>query len=232
MAVQAIEENDDAAFATQVDALGSDLNASDLHSRLMDLNKTRKLLSIAQSLPDLNKEAGEKFLAENKERDEVNATDSGLQYEILSEGESDQSPLADDEVEVHYHGTLTNGEVFDSSVERGEPSKFRVDGVIKGWTEALQLMTVGDKWKLFIPSDLAYGETGSSSIGPNETLIFEVELLGITPKEIPELLVDDNATDANSSSADAPLVISDVNATLPVVAEGNASTVGEGNGSK
>ena len=135
-----------------------------------------------------------------------------------------QSPLADDEVEVHYHGTLTNGEVFDSSVERGEPSKFRVDGVIKGWTEALQLMTVGDKWKLFIPSDLAYGETGSSSIGPNETLIFEVELLGITPKEIPELLVDDNATDANSSSADAPLVISDVNATLPVVAEGNAST--------
>ena len=232
LAVQAIEENDDAAFATQVDALGSDLNASDLHSRLMDLNKTRKLLSIAQSLPDLNKEAGEKFLAENKERDEVNATDSGLQYEILSEGESEQSPLADDEVEVHYHGTLTNGEVFDSSVERGEPSKFRVDGVIKGWTEALQLMTVGDKWKLFIPSDLAYGETGSSSIGPNETLIFEVELLGITPKEIPELLVDDNATDANSSSADAPLVISDVNATLPVVAEGNASTVDEGNGSK
>ena len=232
LAVQAIEENDDAAFAAQVDALGSDLNASDLHSRLMDLNKTRKLLSIAQSLPDLNKEAGEKFLAENKERDEVNATDSGLQYEILSEGESDQSPLADDEVEVHYHGTLTNGEVFDSSVERGEPSKFRVDGVIKGWTEALQLMTVGDKWKLFIPSDLAYGETGSSSIGPNETLIFEVELLGITPKEIPELLVDDNATDANSSSADAPLVISDVNATLPVVAEGNASTVDEGNGSK
>ena len=232
LAVQAIEENDDAAFAAQVDALGSDLNASDLHSRLMDLNKTRKLLSIAQSLPDLNKEAGEKFLAENKERDEVNATDSGLQYEILSEGESDQSPLADDEVEVHYHGTLTNGEVFDSSVERGEPSKFRVDGVIKGWTEALQLMTVGDKWKLFIPSDLAYGETGSSSIGPNETLIFEVELLGITPKEIPELLVDDNATDANSSSADAPLVISDVNATLPVVAEGNASTADEGNGSK
>ena len=199
---------------------------------MIDLNKTRKLLSIAQSLPDLNKEAGENFLAENKERDEVNATDSGLQYEILSEGESDQSPLADDEVEVHYHGTLTNGEVFDSSVERGEPSKFRVDGVIKGWTEALQLMTVGDKWKLFIPSDLAYGETGSSSIGSNETLIFEVELLGITPKEIPELLVDDNATDANSSSADAPLVISDVNATLPVVAEGNASTVDEGNGSK
>ena len=232
LAVQAIEENDDAVFAAQVDALGSDLNASDLHSRLMDLNKTRKLLSIAQSLPDLNKEAGEKFLAENKERDEVNATDSGLQYEILSEGESDQSPLADDEVEVHYHGTLTNGEVFDSSVERGEPSKFRVDGVIKGWTEALQLMTVGDKWKLFIPSDLGYGETGSSSIGPNETLIFEVELLGITPKEIPELLVDDNATDANSSSADAPLVISDLNATLPVVAEGNASTLDEGNGSK
>ena len=201
--MQAIEEENDEEFTKQKQALASDLNSSDYFARLEQLDKTRKLLAVAQSLPDLNREAGEKFLAENKERTEVNATESGLQYEILSEGESDQSPLADDEVEVHYHGTLINGEVFDSSVDRGETSKFRVDGVIKGWTEALQLMTIGDKWKLFIPSDLAYGETGNNSIGPNETLIFEVELIGITPKEIPEPPLDLNLTDVNSSSAEA-----------------------------
>lgn len=228
LAVQAIEENDDAAFAEQVNALGSDINASDLYSRLVDLNKTRELLSIAQSLPDLNKEAGDQFLAENLERKEVNATESGLQYEILTSSDDNASPLADDEVEVHYHGTLINGEVFDSSVDRGEPSKFKVNQVISGWTEALQLMTVGDKWKLFIPSDLAYGETGNNSIGPNETLIFEVELIGITPKEIPELSID-----GNSSSAEAPIVIPDVdiNASIPVV-EANATESTDGNGSK
>lgn len=228
LAVQAIEENDDAAFASQVNALGSDLNASDLYSRLMDLNKTRELLSIAQSLPDLNKEAGDKFLAENLERKEVNATESGLQYEILTTSDNNASPLADDEVEVHYHGTLINGEVFDSSVDRGEPSKFKVNQVISGWTEALQLMTVGDKWKLYIPSYLAYGESGNNSIGPNETLIFEVELIGITPKEIPELSID-----GNSSSAEASIVIPDVdiNATIPVV-EANATESTDGNGSK
>jgi len=228
LAVQAIEENDDASFAEQVNALGSDINASDLYSRLVDLNKTRELLSIAQSLPDLNKEAGEKFLAENLERKEVNATESGLQYEILTSSDDNASPLADDEVEVHYHGTLINGEVFDSSVDRGEPSKFKVNQVISGWTEALQLMTVGDKWKLYIPSDLAYGETGNNSIGPNETLIFEVELINITPKEIPELSID-----GNSSSAEASIVIPDVdsNATIPVV-EANATESTDGNGSK
>jgi FKBP-type peptidyl-prolyl cis-trans isomerase FklB len=176
----------------------------------------------------LNKEAGDQFLAENLERKEVNATESGLQYEILTSSDDNASPLADDEVEVHYHGTLINGEVFDSSVDRGEPSKFKVNQVISGWTEALQLMTVGDKWKLFIPSDLAYGETGNNSIGPNETLIFEVELLGITPKEIPELSID-----GNSSSAEASIVIPDVasNATIPVV-EANATESTDGNGSK
>ena len=138
------------------------------------------------------------------------------------------NPLADDEVEVHYHGTLINGEVFDSSVDRGEPSKFKVNEVISGWTEALQLMTVGDKWKLFIPSDLAYGETGNNSIGPNETLIFEVELIDITPKEIPELSID-----GNSSSAEASIVIPDVdiNATIPVL-EANATESTDGNQSK
>ena len=185
-------------------------------------------------MPDLNREAGEEFLAKNKERKEVNATDSGLQYEILESGEGDIKPLADDEVEVHYHGTLINGEVFDSSIERGETSKFRVDGVIKGWTEALQMMTVGDKWKLFIPSDLAYGESGSNSIGPNETLIFEVELIGITPKEIPLPPVDSNTTDVNSSSAEAPLVIPglDLNMSAPGASEVNASIPADGNGSE
>ena len=234
LAVQAMEEGNDEEFSTQREALGNDLNASDYFTRLAELDRTRGLLAVAQSLPDLNREAGEEFLAKNKERKEVNATDSGLQYEILESGEGDIKPLADDEVEVHYHGTLINGEVFDSSIERGETSKFRVDGVIKGWTEALQMMTVGDKWKLFIPSDLAYGESGSNSIGPNETLIFEVELIGITPKEIPLPPVDSNTTDVNSSSAEAPLVIPglDLNMSAPGASEVNASIPADGNGSE
>ena len=236
LAVQAMSEGDDAGYQAQKKVLAGDLNASDYFARLEELDRTKKLLAVAQSLPDLNREAGEKFLAENKERAEVNATESGLQYEILSKGESDQSPQADDEVEVHYHGTLINGEVFDSSVERGEPSKFKVNQVISGWTEALQLMVIGDKWKLFIPSDLAYGETGNNSIGPNETLIFEVELLGITREEEPEpepVVVDSNATDVNSSSADAPLVIPqvDANASVPIV-EANLTVPADGNGSE
>ena len=233
LAVQAMTEGDDAGYQAQKEALAGDFNASDYFARLEELDRTKNLLAVAQSLPDLNREAGEKFLVENKERAEVNATESGLQYEILSEGESEQSPLADDEVEVHYHGTLINGEVFDSSVDRGEPSKFKVNQVISGWTEALQLMVLGDKWKLFIPSDLAYGETGNNSIGPNETLIFEVELIGITPKEIPEPPLDLNLTDVNSSSAEAPLTIpeSDANESLPVVEE-NATAPADGNGSE
>jgi FKBP-type peptidyl-prolyl cis-trans isomerase len=216
--------------------LAGDFNASDYFARLEELDRTKNLLAVAQSLPDLNREAGEKFLAENKERAEVNATESGLQYEILNRGKGNVNPLADDEVEVHYHGTLINGEVFDSSVDRGEPSKFKVNQVISGWTEALQLMVLGDKWKLFIPSDLAYGETGNNSIGPNETLIFEVELLGITRREEPEpepVVVDSNATDANSSSAEAPLIIPEIdgNATVPVVEE-NATAPADGNGSE
>jgi FKBP-type peptidyl-prolyl cis-trans isomerase FklB len=119
------------------------------------------------------------FLAENAERPEVTVLESGLQYEVLVEGNGPR-PSATDRVLCHYHGTLTNGEVFDSSVERGEPATFGINQVIAGWTEALQLMPVGSKWKLFIPSHLAYGEQGAgSAIGPNETLIFEVELLGI-----------------------------------------------------
>lgn len=126
-----------------------------------------------------NKEAGEKFLAENKTKPGVVALPSGLQYQILKEGDGPK-PTAADKVKTHYHGTLIDGTVFDSSVERGQPISFPVGGVIKGWTEALQLMPVGSKWRLFIPSDLAYGERQAGpKIGPNSALIFDVELLGI-----------------------------------------------------
>lgn len=126
-----------------------------------------------------NLEEGREFLSKNKERKGVMVTASGLQYEIMNEG-SGPTPTAADKVRVHYHGTLIDGTVFDSSVERGEPITFPVTGVIPGWVEALQMMQVGAKWKLFIPSNLAYGERGAGAqIGPNAALIFEVELLGI-----------------------------------------------------
>lgn len=124
-------------------------------------------------------EAGSAFLAENAEKEGVITTESGLQYEILSSGDG-AKPNATDQVTVHYHGMLTDGTVFDSSVDRGEPATFPVNGVIQGWVEALQLMSVGDKWKLTIPSELAYGDRGAGGlIGPGATLIFEVELLKI-----------------------------------------------------
>lgn len=126
-----------------------------------------------------NKLEGEAFLKKNAEREGVITLESGLQYEVLTEG-TGQIPTDKDKVSVHYHGTLIDGTVFDSSVQRGAPASFPVTGVIKGWVEALQLMPVGSKWKLFIPADLAYGDRGAGGqIGPNTALIFEVELLGI-----------------------------------------------------
>ena len=123
--------------------------------------------------------AGKEFLAANAKNEGVITLASGLQYQVLTAG-SGVKPTANDQVECHYHGTLINGTVFDSSVERGEPAVFPVSGVIQGWVEALQLMAVGSKWKLFIPSNLAYGERGAgNSIGPHTTLVFEVELLAI-----------------------------------------------------
>jgi len=124
-------------------------------------------------------EEGAKFLAENAKRDEVTVLESGLQYEVMVKGEG-AKPKASDRVTTHYHGTLLNGTVFDSSVQRGEPASFPVNGVIQGWVEALQLMPVGSKWKLFVPYNLAYGERGAGgAITPFSTLIFEVELLSI-----------------------------------------------------
>ncbi|HMM02557.1 MAG: FKBP-type peptidyl-prolyl cis-trans isomerase [Dysgonomonas sp.] len=128
---------------------------------------------------EVNLKAGEEFLAINKNRPGVVTLPSGLQYEILKEGNGSK-PKATDQVKCHYHGTLIDGTVFDSSVERGQPATFGVNQVIPGWVEALQLMPVGSKWKLFIPSNLAYGKAGAGqSIEPNSTLIFEVEILDI-----------------------------------------------------
>ncbi|HNX87612.1 MAG TPA: FKBP-type peptidyl-prolyl cis-trans isomerase [Paludibacteraceae bacterium] len=122
---------------------------------------------------------GKAFLEENGKRSEVITLKSGLQYEIIKEGNG-SVPTANNTVNVHYHGTLIDGTVFDSSVRRGEPATFGVTQVIAGWVEALQLMPVGSKWKLYIPSNLAYGAQGAGQhIGPHTTLIFEVELLGI-----------------------------------------------------
>jgi FKBP-type peptidyl-prolyl cis-trans isomerase len=130
-----------------------------------------------------NLEKSEIFLEENGKRPEVVTLESGLQYEILREG-AGKIPTEEDYVKVHYHCTLIDGTVFDSSVERGEPASFKTTGVIKGWIEALQLMPVGSKWKLYIHPSLAYGQRGSGNeIGPNEALIFEVELLGIKEAE-------------------------------------------------
>lgn len=125
------------------------------------------------------KAAGEKFLAENKSKEGVVTLKSGLQYKVLKTGNGNK-PKATDTVKCHYEGRLIDGTVFDSSIRRKEPAEFPVNGVIAGWVEALQLMNVGSKWQLYIPSELAYGARGAgSSIGPNETLVFDVELLDI-----------------------------------------------------
>ena len=125
------------------------------------------------------KEAGNKFLEENKKQEGVITLPSGLHYKILKNGNGPK-PKASDTVKCHYEGRLINGAIFDSSIRRGEPAEFPVSGVIAGWVEALQLMNTGSKWQLYIPSELAYGSHGAGqSIGPNETLIFDVELLDI-----------------------------------------------------
>lgn len=124
-------------------------------------------------------EEGNAFLEKNKARAGVTTTESGLQYEVITAG-TGALPVATDQVRVHYHGTLIDGKVFDSSVDRGEPVVFGVNQVIPGWTEALQLMPVGSKWKIYLPSNIAYGDRGAGGdIGPNSVLIFEVELLEI-----------------------------------------------------
>jgi FKBP-type peptidyl-prolyl cis-trans isomerase FklB len=149
----------------------------------------------AKAASDKNKTEGEAFLAANKSKDGVVALPSGLQYKILTAG-TGPKPAASDSVVCNYRGTLIDGKEFDSSAKHGKPATFPVNGVIKGWTEALQLMPVGSKWQLFIPSSLAYGERGAGAeIGPNATLIFDVELLSIQEKPKDDKAKDDKAKD-------------------------------------
>lgn len=137
-----------------------------------------KLFALKNEKAKANLKAGEDFLAKNRERKEVTELLSGLQYEVLNEG-TGEKPVASNKVTCHYHGTLIDGTVFDSSVQRGKPATFPLNMVIKGWTEGLQLMGVGSKYRFFIPPHLAYGDRQmSAQIGPNSTLIFDVELLG------------------------------------------------------
>jgi FKBP-type peptidyl-prolyl cis-trans isomerase FklB len=136
-----------------------------------------KLKALLQQKENDNMKTGEEFLAENAKKETVVSLPSGLQYEVITMG-TGEKPSAHQTVTCHYHGTLINGEVFDSSVQRGQPASFPLNAVIKGWTEALQLMPAGSKWRLFLPPHLAYGSRQVSRvIGPNSTLIFEVELI-------------------------------------------------------
>ena len=155
---------------------GNDLDISEEEANLVLQDYFTKINNKAQ---EANIGTGMKFLEENAKKEGVVTTASGLQYTVITKGDGVQ-PKETDNVTVHYHGILLDGTVFDSSVERGQPASFPVNGVIPGWVEALQLMNVGSKYKLFIPSNLAYGERGAGgAIGPNATLIFEVELISI-----------------------------------------------------
>lgn len=162
-------------------ALNDALNGSDLKMSAEEANATiqQYLQELQSKAGQVNKEAGEAFLKENATKEGVSVMDCGIQYIVLQEGEG-AKPTLESQVKCHYHGTLIDGSVFDSSVERNDPATFPLNGVIQGWQIALQEMQVGEKRRLFIPSDLAYGERGAGgAIQPNATLIFEVELLEI-----------------------------------------------------
>lgn len=137
-----------------------------------------KTFSVNKNAPQ-NIEIGVGFLANNGTKEGVKSTESGLQYEVLTQGEGTEHPTGSSKVTVHYHGTLIDGTVFDSSVDRGEAISFKLSQVIKGWTEGVQLMVVGDKYRFYIPSSLAYGKRSAGAIPPGSLLIFEVELLAI-----------------------------------------------------
>ncbi len=172
------EEFDYAAFT---DALKDHFAQNELKLSVPEVNETlqQAMAKIQSEKHGPMLEEGTAFLEENAKRDEINVTDSGLQYRVMNAGNG-KSPSPTDQVTTHYHGKLLDGTVFDSSVERNSPATFPVNGVIAGWQEALPMMKEGDKWELFIPYNLAYGENGAGgSIPPFATLIFEVELLSI-----------------------------------------------------
>lgn len=161
-----------------------ELSPEDIQAALQELQKQHQEMESAKKAEEgkVFLEEGQKFLAENAKKDGVTTTDSGLQYEVVEAGDGD-SPKATDTVKVHYTGTLIDGTKFDSSVDRGEPATFPLNRVIPGWTEGVQLMQVGSKYRFYVPYDLAYGENGTGSIPPYATLIFDVELLSIESAE-------------------------------------------------
>ncbi len=177
---QGIDVNADAfikGMKEAIDGKPSSLSQEEIQQAMMQLQQEMGAKQGAAASE--NQKAGEAFLAENKTKEGIKTLPSGLQYEVLNEG-SGKSPSASDKVTTHYHGTLIDGTTFDSSYERGQPATFPVNGVIAGWTEALQLMKEGAKWRLYIPSELAYGSQGAGDvIGPNAALIFDVELISV-----------------------------------------------------
>ncbi len=174
--------SDDLSSDVLIAALGATLKGDSMQFTPEVANKVFSDYNRAMQMKASEKARmeGKKFLEENKKRTGVVTTASGLQYEVMKRGTGTVSPKETDKVEVHYHGTLINGDVFDSSVERGQPATFGLNQVIKGWTEGLQYMHEGDKYKFFIPSELAYGDRSAGpKIKPGSTLVFEVELLKI-----------------------------------------------------
>ena len=184
MKTEGLDINPDALAAAMKDVFAgakTQLTDEEVQAVMQDFQK--KMMAKQAAVRDeglgKNKAEGEKFLADNKKKEGIKTTASGLQYKVITDGKG-KTPKATDTVKTHYRGTLINGTEFDSSYKRGEPAEFPVGGVIKGWTEALQLMKEGSKWQLYIPSDLAYGERGAGKdIGPNSTLIFDIELLSV-----------------------------------------------------
>lgn len=150
----------------------------------MEMYLNNYFQQLAMKMAEANLEKGQKFMAENAKKEGIKELVDGIQYKVIKEGNG-AKPAATDVVKVHYKGTLIDGTEFDSSIKRGEPAEFPLNRVIAGWTKSLQEMTVGSKWELYIPADQAYGQRGSGPIGPNETLIFQVELLDIVTPQAP-----------------------------------------------
>ncbi|RTZ72304.1 MAG: hypothetical protein DSY99_04090 [Candidatus Neomarinimicrobiota bacterium] len=183
MKTQELDINDKAMFAGWSAAFNGDTLQLTEEDMLATLNNFRKVMQEkvqqrAKAQAEENLAKGNTFLAENAKKEGVVTLESGLQYKVIEEG-SGETPTEKSKVTVHYRGTLLNGEEFDSSYKRGQPYTTPVTNVIKGWTEALQLMPVGSKWELYVPSNLAYGNSPRGPGGPNSALVFEVELIGI-----------------------------------------------------
>ncbi len=182
---QEIEIDPKAMAAGLADALSGKTQMTEAEAKQIltefRMSMMAKMQEKEKASGEKNVKAGEDFLAANAKKEGVKTTASGLQYKVIKAGDGKgKTPKSTDTVKVHYHGTLIDGTVFDSSVERGEPAEFPVNGVIPGWTEVLQLMKEGDKWQVYIPAKLAYGERGAGGkIGPNAALVFDVELLKV-----------------------------------------------------